>query len=84
MSKLMINADTMLNKVRKAAEDPKGKGLVECLIHFARLADNLETSEFIDDILDVDLDDCTPKYAKAFRRTWEKLDRALTEIVEDA
>lgn len=83
MSTALINADTMQTIMERATIYEAGNGVVDCLVHFSRLVSGEETSEELDDILDVDLDNCSPNYAKHFRRTWALITRKLNAIIED-
>jgi len=83
MSKTLTDAETMHSLMEDAISSDAGNGTVDCLVHFARMVEGRESVDDVQGILDVDLDDCTPAYAKAFRKTWGRLETMLDKVLED-
>jgi hypothetical protein len=78
----LVTADTLHEKMEDAIRKPKGNGFVDCLVHFARMVEGTYMPGDVEEIIENDLDDCTPAYAKEYRKTWAMLDRKLTKITE--
>lgn len=81
MPKPIIEAEHMHSKMETAIDVPGGQGAVDAICHFARLVEGSESIEDVQGILDVDLDDCSPEYAKQFRKTWWLIDKKLTAVI---
>jgi hypothetical protein len=79
----MITADAMHDKMEDAIREPKGNGFVDCLVHFARMVTGDYMPGDVEDIIENDLDNCTPEYAQQYRMTWKLLAMRLDSILED-
>jgi hypothetical protein len=81
-TKISVDADNLHDKMEDAIRKPAGNGMVDCLVHFARMVTGEYLPGDVEDIIDNDLDDCTPEYAEQYRKTWNMLNRELTAIIE--
>jgi hypothetical protein len=81
MPKPVIEAEHMYSKMEAAIDVPGGSGAVDAIVRFARMVDGVESIEDVQGILDVDLEDCSPEYAKQFRKTWVLIDKKLTAVI---
>ena len=78
-----ISADALHDKMTDAINVPAGNGFVDCLVHFARMVSGDYMPGDVEDIIENDLADCTPAYAKQYLKTWAMLDLKLTAILEE-
>lgn len=79
----LITADTMHEKIEDAIQKPKGNGFVDCLVHIARMVEGTYTPGDVEEIIENDLENCTPEYAAQYRMTWKLLALRLDSILED-
>lgn len=79
----LITPDAMHEKMEDAIREPKGNGFVDCMVHFARMVTGDYTPGDVEDIMENDLDDCTPEYARSYRMAWLTLDGALTALTKE-
>ena len=79
----LISADAMHDMMEDAIREPKGNGFVDCIVHFSRMATGDYLPGDVEDIIENDLDDCTPEYVRFYRMAWLTLTGALTAITKD-
>lgn len=80
---MSITPDAMLELIEEAKERDGGKGAIECLTHFARLLDGTYLPGDVEDIIENDLENCTPDFARHYRMTWAMLNGWLSALVKE-
>lgn len=82
ITKGLTSADAMHDKMEDAIREPRGNGFVDCIVHFSRMVTGDYLPGDVEDIMENDLEDCTPEYARSYRTAWIMLDGVMDAILK--
>jgi hypothetical protein len=79
----LVTADTLHDMMEAAIRYPAGNGFVDCLVHFSRMVTGDYLPGDVEEIIENDLQDCTPEYRAEYRITWAMLESKLQQISDE-